>query len=229
MRRALTVFLVIGYSCLVSGQIDCGGFFPFGEMTKLEYAHYDKKNDLSSKTVHRIIAINESDNGYQADIEMLTFNKINELTLKSSYKANCRDSLLGKRVVVQLAPELTNAFSSFKYSIEGNQVKIPAELIVGQELSGANDLVSASYEGAKLPPFKYEISSHKVEKLEALNTILGAQDCYKVTYQLNIKAIFSRMLTVSEWYLKEFGLVKSEVYNQKGLLLHRTVLSKFEK
>ena len=74
-----------------------------------------------------------------------------------------------------------------------------------------------------------KILNRKVEASESVNTLAGTFDCYKITYDMEMKSIINITTKGAEWIAKGVGVVKTEQYDKKGNLTGYTLLSKFEK
>ena len=216
-------------SFFIYGQNNCEGFLAFQERTLLEYTHFDKKNDKSSRTTHHLTLIDELDDGFEAQVEAQTFDKVDELIHEGAYRITCKEGNFHLDVISMMAPELKNAFSNFEITISGDPLLIPNNLEVGQTLPDASSEVQASTDGLKLPKFIYTLSDRKVESQEELEVPAGTFNCYKITYSLSFKAVIARNLTISEWYAKGVGLIKSETYNKKKRLVAQSILTKLNR
>ena len=76
---------------------------------------------------------------------------------------------------------------------------------------------------------KFDIKNRKVEKKDSITTPAGTFECYKITYNMDMKTMFKRSIKVTQWLASGIGLVKTETYNQKGELEGYSELTKLEK
>ena len=74
----------------------------------------------------------------------------------------------------------------------------------------------------------FTILDRKVDAIEKISTDAGSFECVKITSHIEFKMMISMKMTVTEWYSKDVGLVKSETYNKKGKLQASTVLTKID-
>ena len=98
----------------------------------------------------------------------------------------------------------------------------PANLRVGQTLKGAKYKFS--------PTVKGEVYDRVVEKKEILTTPAGTFDCFLISYKSEgvIYGVPFYRLT-KEWYCPQVGIVQTEIYNKKGKLKTKKVLTEFSK
>lgn len=70
--------------------------------------------------------------------------------------------------------------------------------------------------GLPLMELKFTISNRKVEALEKVSVKAGVFDAYKITYNFQMKSIFTREIKVNQWMAPGIGLEKSENLNARG-------------
>ncbi|MCB0580266.1 MAG: hypothetical protein KDD10_13265, partial [Phaeodactylibacter sp.] len=69
----------------------------------------------------------------------------------------------------------------------------------------------------------------KVEAFEAVTTPAGTFECVKITEDVDSKMAFVNTTGKNKsWYAKNIGLVRQEVFDEKGKLLVRQELVKID-
>jgi len=68
------------------------------------------------------------------------------------------------------------------------------------------------------------ITNRKVEAVENVTTPAGTFECYKISYDIDTKMMFTVKVKGVEWYAKNVGLVKSESYSTDGKLMGSNLL-----
>jgi hypothetical protein len=73
------------------------------------------------------------------------------------------------------------------------------------------------------------LSNRKCAAIESVTTPAGTFECYKITQDVEAKAIVKVLATDITWLAEGVGVVKSESYDKKGKLMGSSQLTKFEK
>ena len=124
--------------------------------------------------------------------------------------------------------DFAQQIKDMEISISGNGIEIPPVLTEGMALSDGTTEMKMGSKGMTFMNMKFDVKNRKVEKKESITTAAGTFDCYKITYDMDMKVIFKRAVSVKQWFAEGVGLVKSESYNKKGELEGSTELTKFE-
>lgn len=228
-RIILVSFLINFIFNSLACQNACSFFFNLNEGTKLEYLHFDKKSDISSKVIYIFEKINQIEGGAKRKLVTLIYDKVNTLTTERSFELICKNGTLELDLLALQAPEITNAFASLKVTKEVVPLLIPDSLMIGQELPNAESNITAITDGIQLPVFTYQINGRSVISEEKIK-ILGEEiECLKIEYNLDFEAIFKKKLTLTEWYADKIGLVKSKTQNKNGKVIASMELAKVDK
>lgn len=196
----------------------------------MEYTMLDKKGKEEQRMVHRIAAVDNTQDGLAITVE----TKIDELggdeNFEGNYTVLCQEGVLKMDVTSFLPPEMKSSFEqSMDVEIEGNGLEIPPSLEAGQTLPDATTIIKMKTGGFNLMNMTFTQENRKVVSQETVETPSGTYQAHKLTYEMNIKTIMKKSYQVSEWYAEGIGVVKSETYNKKGKLQSSMVLSALEK
>lgn len=203
----------------LSAQGICDAYYVFEEGKQWEYHSFDKKGKLEARIFQRIISLSEqTGNAWEAEVESKVIDKNDRELTTSSFKMTCKQNMLEMDLTSALPPAMMESISNMQVTIEGNQVQLPADLSAGQELPDAYTNIKAGMEGVTIMNMMIESNNRRVEARERLETAAGNFDCYKISYELSIKALIKKTYKVVEWYAQNTGLVRSETYDNKGKL-----------
>jgi hypothetical protein len=83
--------------------------------------------------------------------------------------------------------------------------------------------------GTTVMTMTINISNRKVEAVQDVTTDAGTFKCYKISYDIATKMMFTIKAKAVEYYNEDVGMVKSESYSTSGDLQGYTVLSAVKK
>lgn len=69
--------------------------------------------------------------------------------------------------------------------------------------------------------------NRKVEAFESVTTPTGTFDCYKLTYDMDVKSIMKMTVKATQWVAKNVGAVKTESLDKNGKLVGYSLLTAF--
>nr|WP_244893346.1 hypothetical protein [Maribacter hydrothermalis] len=101
-----------------------------------------------------------------------------------------------------LPSNMLEQYGEMDLTITGNDIEIPNDLSVGQNLNDANVSMKIDMSGISMN-MTVDMVNRKVEKKESVTTPSGTYDCY-VLYSENQ----SKMMMVNQVYPLGFGLQK---------------------
>lgn len=228
-NRFIFFFIFLGTSIVLNAQSDCSMFYPFKEGVKLEYSYFDKKDNLESKTESTIKGVKTVPNGVEAVITTTVFDKKGKEQFSGEYLVRCENGVIKMDASSVLSPAMQQSFSNMEVTIEGEDLVIPGELEVGQELPDASTNIKAGAKGINIVDMTVHITERKVVGQETITTPAGTFDCYKLTQTTDVKMLMGKSFSSVDYYAEGVGVVRSETYDRKGNLEGYMVLSKFEK
>lgn len=95
--------------------------------------------------------------------------------------------------------------------LTGTYPEFPSELSVGQEFGEYEYTLKMSGMSTK------SSGKSKVAAKESITTDAGTFDCFKVESESSTKVMLTTTkVTMTAWYAKNVGVVRSEVYDKKG-------------
>lgn len=226
MRSLLFFVVLMGIQLSLKAQ--CDAYFPFIENTSLTYTYFDKKGKFQSKSQQTIESVEQmSDGSLKAAISAKNMDKKGEEISEVSFDVFCKDDALEMDFSSIITPELQASMTNMEVSISGDNFRLPSDLKVGQEIPDISSDITADMNGFTVIRIHIEQLNKKVEAKESITTDAGTFDCFRVSYDTNLKMIVRTKQHVVTWYNKKVGLVKQEIYNKKDKLESSQVLSAY--
>ena len=200
------------------------GYLLLKNNAEVEMSMFDKKGNASGKVVYKVL----SSNGTEAKVNSKVFNeKGKELTnAEGTYK--CEEGNFSVDMKAMLPGDQSKAMKDMEVKTNNATLNYPSTLIVGSKLAD-NEFTADSYTGGmKLMSMTLKVTDRKVEGKENITTPAGTFECYKITSNQNIKAIFNMNIQTTEWFSPNIGIIKSESY-RKGELSSSMMITKITK
>uniref|UniRef100_UPI00373FE012 TapB family protein n=1 Tax=Maribacter hydrothermalis TaxID=1836467 RepID=UPI00373FE012 len=120
----------------------------------------------------------------------------------TDYKLSCTGNMVTLDYESLLPSNMLEQYGEMDLTITGNDIEIPNDLSVGQNLNDANVSMKIDMSGISMN-MTVDMVNRKVEKKESVTTPSGTYDCY-VLYSENQ----SKMMMVNQVYPLGFGLQK---------------------
>jgi hypothetical protein len=181
-------------------------YFPSQEGMTLEYADRNAKGKVTGYVTFHIQKIDRRDD-----------NNFSVNYLVSSFDDKHKELFSGMEVTIKVINSsvhfdgtsmLANLSKDIK--IEGNGIVIPSDIQAGQKL----DDFTVTIEALGTTNTCTDVT---VVAQEQLSTEAGAFDAYRVDMKFDSKVVFIKLAgTVSQWYAKGIGEVKTVNYDKKG-------------
>ena len=227
MKRIIFFAFVYAFSfadLTAQEETVCKAYYPFEEQTTLTYSHYDKKGKLESKNINTVTVVEDIDGGLEAQIISKILDKSEEAVSEHTFKVICDGNGIKMDLSNLMSPKTTEAFSNFEVTMSGDPLLLPNDLKEGMELPDASNLIEADTGPINLK-MTMNATNRKVEAKETIETEAGSFETYRISYNMSIKTIIKSEFKIVEWYAKDIGLVKSEMYSLKDKLKGSTVLT----
>lgn len=228
MRKiAVMSILMILPTILIFGQ-DCKFYYPKTEGAKLEYTSYDSKDKITGSSIQTIKDLEETGGVTSALIEVQSFDKKGKDLGSKEYTVKCENGVYSVDMKSFMDPATLAAYEGMDIKVNSDNLQIPANLNIGDELGDGKLEIVVYSEGIKIMGMLTEITQRKVDSKEEITTEAGTFDCYKITYTITVKTMFSVRMEAAEWIADGVGTVKSETYS-RGKTMGYTLLTGLDK
>lgn len=228
MKKIIVLTTMFLFATLITTAQDCKFYLPKIQGAQIEYKSYDGKDKLTGSTIQSIKEIKESGGSYTAWIETKSFDKKGKETGSNEYSVKCENGTYSIDMKSFMDAQTMAAYEDMDVKVNSDNLEIPANLKVGDELKDGKLEISVYSEGMKIMSMTTDITQRKVEAKEEITTDAGTFSCYKITYTMTVKTMFSVRMEASEWIAEDVGTVKSETYS-KGKTMGYTLLTGIKK
>ncbi len=228
MKKTIVFAGIILFSSLLTFAQDCTFYYPKTQGAKLEFKSFDKKDKLTGSSIQTIKKLSETGNSISALIEAQSFDKKGEDLGKTEFSVKCENGEYFVDMKSFMNAQTMEAYEEMDVKVKSNNLEIPANLNVGDDLGDGKLEISIYSEGIRIMGMTTDITQRKVEAKEEITTEAGTFDCYKITYTLTVKTMFSVRVEAADWIAEDVGTVKSETYSN-GKSLGYTLLTGIKK
>ena len=206
----------------------CEGFFPMKQGAVIETQSYSPKGKLQGTNRQTILSLESLEQGVAIKVKSEQLDEKGSPVFDQELTMRCVDDVFYMDMNDMLDPKTMSSYQDMEVSVSGIDLEFPGNMQVGQTLPDGNLNMSVESSGFSVMSMDLEIINRKVEAYEPITTPAGTFDCYKISYEMEVKTIFNMKTTGAEWVAKNIGVVKSEQYDKKGNLSGYTLLSKFD-
>tara|TARA_R110002051_G_scaffold325001_1_gene425169 strand:- start:41986 stop:42678 length:693 start_codon:yes stop_codon:yes gene_type:complete len=227
-KLLLVLFFLIGIISLTA-QDNCSKFYPMTEGVSMEYTNYNKKGKVEGVSSFKVTETNTSGNTTNATMAINLKDEKGKDIYNTDYKLSCTGNMVTLDYESLLPSNMLEQYGEMDLTITGNDIEIPNDLSVGQNLNDANVSMNIDMSGISMN-MTVDMVNRKVEKKESVTTPSGTYDCY-VLYSENQ----SKMMMVNQvypsrvWLAEGIGMVKQETYKKNGDLMASTMLTAYSK
>lgn len=225
MKKLIIILSTLFISNLPTKAQTCG-YLLLTNNTEVEMSMYDKKGNNAGKMVYKVI----SSNGTQAKVNSKLFNeKGKELTFnEGTYKCDGNNFSVDMKAMLPGDQAKTMEMKNMEIKSNNASLNYPSSMSVGTILPD-NELSADTYSGGmKLMSMTLKVTDRKVEAKESITTPAGKFECYKITSNQTVKAIFNMSMQTTEWFSPNVGVIKTEAY-RKGDLVSSMLITKITK
>lgn len=228
MKKVLLIagFIIIsGYFTLAQ---QCKFYYPKTEGAKLEYTSYDGKDKMTGSSIQVVKNLNEQANAISALVQVQMFDKKGKDLGTKEYEVKCENGVYSVDMKSFMDPATMEAYEEMEVKVNSNNLEIPSNLAVGDVLNDGKLEITVFSEGMRILGITTDITQRKVEGKEQITTDAGTFDCFKITYTITTKTMFSVRVEATDWIAENVGTVKSETYS-RGKSMGYSLLTGIEK
>jgi hypothetical protein len=235
MHRILLLLLPFSIPLLLNAQEAdtlCGGYFSFLEGSLYEYAYYDKNDNFQSRVRSEVMFVDpvEGEEGtYVATMESRIFDEYDEQVMDGQYDVFCASGTYRTDFSNLINPAFKMSSLNASMEVTSTELVLPSDIEEGQELPEARTSVTVSSGGVDLLTTEIVVYNRKVDKRESVTTEAGTFDCFKITFDQDVKTILKKTVSGAEWWAPGVGMVKSETYKKNGKLDGYAELAVFDR
>ena len=222
----LVLFFLIGILSLTA-QDNCSKFYPMTEGVSMEYTNYNKKGKVEGISSYKVTETNTVGNTTNATMAINLKDEKGKEIYSTDYKLSCTGNMVTLDYESLLPSDMMNQYGDMDIEISGNDIEIPNDLSVGQNLNDANVTMKIGMSGINMN-IAVDMLNRKVEKKESVTTPAGTYNCYVVYSENQSKMMMANQVYPSRvWLAEGVGMVKQETYKKNGDLMSSTLLTAY--
>jgi predicted RND superfamily exporter protein len=224
----LVLFFLIGILSLTA-QDNCSKFYPMTEGVTMEYTNYNKKGKVEGVSSYTVTNSDTDGNTTNATMAINLKDEKGKEIYSTDYKLSCTGNMVTLDYESLLPSDMMNQYGDMDIEVSGNDIEIPNDLSVGQNLADANVTMNISMSGINMK-IAVDMLKRKVEKKENVTTPAGTYDCYVLYSENQSKVMMANQVYPSRvWLAEGVGMVKQETYKKNGDLMSSTMLTSYSK
>jgi len=203
---------------------DCVFYYPKTEGKQLEYTSFDAKDKKTGSSIQRVKETSENEGILSVLVETQSFDKKGKDIGTNEYTAKCENGVYTVDMKSFMDAATMASYEDQDIEVSGNNLEIPANLNVGDELPNGRLSISIYSNGTRIMGMSTVLTKRKVEAKEEITTEAGTFECYKITYTMTVSTMFSVRMEAADWICEDVGTVKSETYS-RGKTMGYTLLT----
>lgn len=205
---------------------DCRLYFPDKVGSVREMKSFDAKNKLTSVSRQEVLDKKISGNDVKIKVRSSVYTPDEEEVSTIEMEIACEDGVFKFDMKNFMDPKTMEAYKEMSVEMSGDQLAYPSKISQGDKLSDGTFKMVVKNNLITVVTITTNISNRSVEAIESVTTEAGTFTCFKIRYNLMMKAGFiTTNASAIEWITEGVGVVRSESYNKKGKLAGYTVLS----
>ena len=225
-KLLLILFFLLGIISLTA-QDNCSKFYPMTEGVAMEYTNYNKKGKVEGISSYQVIETNTVGNTTNATMAINLKDEKGKEIYNTDYKLSCTGNMVTLDYESLLPSDMMKQYGDMDIEISGNDIEIPNDLSVGQNLNDANVTMKIGMSGINMN-IAVDMLNRKVEKKESVTTPAGTYNCYVVYSENQSKMMMANQVYPSRvWLAEGVGMVKQETYKKNGDLMSSTLLTAY--
>lgn len=228
MKKTFLLFALSLFTSVLFAQ-NCESYFPQDVNKKYEYTNYDKKDRETGTLVKTVKEKKEISGGIAITMQEVSQEKDSDSINTIEYTIKCENGQMSLDMEsMMMNSEQMKGYEGMETNVEADDLTIPENAKAGDDLGGGKVIAEIFNQGVKMMSMIFTIVDRKVDAVESVTTSAGTFECLKITSHIEFHMIMTIKMTITEWYAKDIGIVKSETYNKKGKKTSSTVLTKIE-
>lgn len=216
----LLVAVMLSFVSVISAQ-DCTFYFPVKKGTITEVKNYNGKDKLTGSVKSKVIDQSADKVKFSSEV----FDEKGKSLSTGEFEVQCKNGEYVMDMNSFLKGVDKNAYKDMDVKIEATELTIPAKLAVGQKLNDGQITMKVSNQFMTIMNMTVKILNRQVVSFEDITTPAGTFKCAKITYDMEAKIMGTTRSKVTEWLSEKVGVVRSELYDQKGKLSSYSVLA----
>lgn len=225
ISTALAALFCLGFNQSLSAQ-DCRTFFLMKSGNEIETTLYDKKGEVSGRSLSKVTSVRQDGEALEAHFSTKVYSsKGKEQYANPDVTVKCSNGLYSVDLRNLVPAESMGTLKDMEVRVSGTLAEYPTRLEPGMVLKDAEMLAEPTTSGMAMLKMTVNLKNRKVERKESVTSPVGTFECYKITYDANLKMGIGVNYQAAEWFAPGVGVVRTETY-RNGKTVGSTLLTK---
>ncbi len=221
------------FAAMAATAQDCKSFYYMTDNAVVEMSIYNDKEELMGKQLYKIAEVEKKGSDLVSTFTTSFQDKTGKEVSTSQGKFKCNGVSISVDMKMNIPGGGQTQNMSTKMKTSDSYLMYPTTFRPGQFLADGAFHMESEVNGMPMI-MDLNISQRKVEAKESITTPAGTWECFKISYNIEMKvsvmgAGVPMDLKAVEWFAPGFGMVKSMSYNKNGKLMGSTLITKLEK
>jgi len=229
MKKTLQFVLVLLLPVWMSAQ-ECPNYFPLAVGNSWEMTHYDKKDKVDGSNTYSVKSVNTIAGGYEASVTTTSIDNKGEVLGSGDLVLKCANGIFYFDMKNFLDQSTMEQNKDMDVTMSANNLEFPATLTAGATLPDANITYQISSNGMVMMTITVLVTDRKVVGQETITVPAGTFEVWKITSKTQSKTGFiNTKISSVDFISLGAGIVKSETYSDKDVLMGYSILTKLVK
>ena len=220
MKKISLIVCLLSFT-LASFSQNCESWYPVKKGTLIEMKSYDEKDKLTGTIRQTITDVTNLANGLAIKVHSQNLDDKEKVLSEQDLEMKCEGGVFYmdmKNFYTQ-----PSGGNDAEITVDATDLVFPSDIKVGETLPDGK--MTMTYPGPIAMTMGVFITNRQVLAQETITTPAGTFDCYKVSYDVELRVPVKMSSSAIQWYAKDAGAVRTETYNKKGRLIGYTVLT----
>lgn len=226
------LLLVFAHDSNLHAQ-DCKNYYYMTNNAEVQMTMYDANESINGVQTWKISNVSKDGNGFSSTVNSTFVDGKGQEIAKGSGVYKCSDGKLLADMRMSIPRDQMQQVKAGDAQLNEAYLEYPFALSEGMRLPDA--LFDMDINTSGIPSTaRFEMKNRQVAGKEKITSDAGSWDAYKITYDasMKIKMIgigIPMVMKTTEWFVPDFGIVKSETFSKKGKKLGSSLLTKLKK
>jgi len=208
---ALSIFLSSFF--VILAQEDCNAIASFAPGDQWLYQWYDSSEKPNFSSYAKVIHTTDAT---PSQIEVTIINAYADTVYNGNYFVKCTDIGLYQDLLAKLTPDMLQSLNGLEVKTGDHGWIIPHGLKAGDRIPQAYSHISGYDGSAKIIDLDIAIGPVEIHDREDLTTPAGGFPCVTMSYELWVTQMIRKRFRLRDWFAPGVGIIRREVFNQKG-------------
>lgn len=211
MKTAIT-FLFTFFSFSIPALSQNCSFYYFQNNKTVTLGMFNNKGAGQGKIVYTISNVTKSGSNVKASINTKMYDKKDKLTSEAEGEAKCNAGILMMDMRMMM-PQQNAGIKKTDVEAKGDYMEYPSNMKAGQKLKDGKFEMNFVMNGGMRGSMSVDVTDRVVEEKETVKTPAGSWEAYKINYTakfvMNMGFAIPMTMDITEWFVPDFGIVKS--------------------